>query len=198
MASPFSLVKHAASSESCVFLWFSTRLVIWWRWWLFIWNIPREIKSNCLIRKSEYLPRFVLDLSAPQWSCGTTVSLIRWFLRWCSGLPSLWLYHSSCFSLQWLLPKTSKPTQQSHSQRLTLLYQYGDFGTEENMMPMVFSALLLVCLVLILSGVPHSESLLYKDLEEVAIFKEVMFSVITKFAVGIVIPLTLHDLINSS
>ena len=69
---------------------------------------------------------------------------------------------------------------------------------KENMMPMVFSALLLVCLVLILSGVPHSESLLYKDLEEVAIFKEVMFSVITKFAVGIVIPLTLHDLINSS
>ena len=56
---------------------------------------------------------------------------------------------------------------------------------KENMMPMV-------------SGVPHSESLLYKDLEEVAIFNEVMLSVITKFAVGIVIPVTLHDLINSS
>lgn len=64
-------------------------------------------------------------------------------------------------------------------------------------MPMVIAALLLACLVLILSGVPHSE-LLYEDLEEVAIFKEIMFSVITKFAVGIVLPMTVHDLINSS
>ena len=69
---------------------------------------------------------------------------------------------------------------------------------KENKMPMFFTMLLLACLVLILSGVPHLESLLYKDLEEVAIFKEIMFSVITKFAVGIVLPMTLHDLINSS
>ena len=64
-------------------------------------------------------------------------------------------------------------------------------------MPMFFTMLFLACLILILSGV-HSESLLYEDLEEVAIFKEVMFSAITKFAVGIVLPVTLHDLINSS
>ena len=68
---------------------------------------------------------------------------------------------------------------------------------KENKMPMAIAALLLACLVLILSGVPHSE-LLYEDLEEVAIFKEVLFPMITKFAVGIVLPMTLHDLINSS
>ena len=65
-------------------------------------------------------------------------------------------------------------------------------------MPMFFTMLLLACLILILNGAPHSESLLYEDLVEVAIFKEVMFSAITKFAVGIVLPVTLHDLINSS
>ena len=64
-------------------------------------------------------------------------------------------------------------------------------------MPIFFTMLFLACLILILSGV-QSESLLYEDLEEVAIFKEVMFSAITKFAVGIVLPVTLHDLINSS
>ena len=69
---------------------------------------------------------------------------------------------------------------------------------KENKMPMFFTMLFLACLILILSGAPHSESLLYEDLEEVAIFKEVMFSAITKFAVGIVLPVTLHDLINSS
>ncbi|RMX51071.1 hypothetical protein pdam_00024378 [Pocillopora damicornis] len=72
-----------------------------------------------------------------------------------------------------------------------------DTSLSENKMPMAIAALLLACLVLILSGVPHSE-LLYEDLEEVAIFKEVLFPMITKFAVGIVLPMTLHDLINSS
>ena len=68
---------------------------------------------------------------------------------------------------------------------------------KENKMPMVFAALSPACLVLILSGVPNSESLLYKDLEELAIFKAVLMMT-TKFAVGIVLPVTLHDLINSS
>ena len=69
---------------------------------------------------------------------------------------------------------------------------------KENKFPIFFTVLLLACVVIILSGVPYSGSRLYEDWERVAIFKEVMFSVITKFAVGIVLPVSLYELINSS
>lgn len=49
-----------------------------------------------------------------------------------------------------------------------------------------------------LSGVPNTDSMLYEDYEQVTLFKEALYSVITKFAVGIVLPATLYDLINSS
>lgn len=66
------------------------------------------------------------------------------------------------------------------------------------MRPLFFTILLLPCLVWILSGVPNTDSLLYEDYEQVTLFKEALYSVITKFAVGIVLPVTLYDLINSS
>lgn len=69
---------------------------------------------------------------------------------------------------------------------------------KENMRPLFFTILLLPCLVCILSGVPNTDSLLYEDYEQVTLFKEALYSVITKFAVGIVLPVTLYDLINSS
>lgn len=64
--------------------------------------------------------------------------------------------------------------------------------------PLFFTVLLLLGLVFMLSGVPNTDSMLYEDYEQVTLFKEALYSVITKFAVGIVLPATLYDLINSS
>lgn len=64
--------------------------------------------------------------------------------------------------------------------------------------PIFFTALLLLGLVLIVSGVPNTDSMPYEDDVQVTLFKEALYSVITKFALGIVLPVTLYDLINAS
>ena len=69
---------------------------------------------------------------------------------------------------------------------------------KESKKPLFFTALLSACLVMILSGEPRSESLLCQDFEQDAFFKEILYSAITKFAVGIVLPVTLYDLIKYS
>ena len=58
-----------------------------------------------------------------------------------------------------------------------------------------------MCLIIILSWEPHSESSRnsYKpeDFEEVIVLKEVAYSVVETFFVGIVLPAMLTDLIDS-
>ena len=62
--------------------------------------------------------------------------------------------------------------------------------------------LLIMCLIIILSWEPHSESSRnsYKpeDLEEVIVLKEVAYSVVETFFVGIVLPVILTNLIDSN
>ena len=61
---------------------------------------------------------------------------------------------------------------------------------KEHRRPVLFIALLLVCLVVIFSGSPRSA--------ENEVLKEVLYSVITRFVVGIVLPVTFSDLIELS
>ena len=62
--------------------------------------------------------------------------------------------------------------------------------------------LLIMCLIIILGWEPHSESSRnsYKpeDLEEVIVLKEVAYSVVETFFVGIVLPVILTNLIDSN
>ena len=69
---------------------------------------------------------------------------------------------------------------------------------KENKRSVFFITLSIMCLVVILSGVPRSESPLSQDFEKTLVFKEALYSVVTRFIVGIVLPLALSDLIDSS
>lgn len=61
----------------------------------------------------------------------------------------------------------------------------------ENKRPAFFTTLLLMCLVVILSGSPRSP-------EQSEVLKKVLYSFIMRFVVGIILPLTFIDLIDSS
>ena len=73
---------------------------------------------------------------------------------------------------------------------------------KENKRPVFFITLLLICLVVILSGlyrtVHPSESLLSQDFEQTRVFKEALHSFIPMFVDGIVLPVTFSDWIDSS
>ena len=77
-------------------------------------------------------------------------------------------------------------TQHSSIKTCSLLWKV----FKENRRPVLFITLLLVCLLVILSWSPRSA-------ENVA-RKDVLYSVITRFVVGIVLPVTFTDLIESS
>ena len=77
-------------------------------------------------------------------------------------------------------------TQQASMKTCSLLWKV----LHEHRRPVLFIFLLLVCLVVILSWSPRSA--------EVEVLKEVLYSVITRFVVGIVLPVTFTDLIESS
>ena len=63
--------------------------------------------------------------------------------------------------------------------------------------PLFMTALMLLFLIIILSGKPSSGSLLCRyDSDEETLCTELVYSFITKFAVGIFLPMTLHDLID--
>ena len=65
--------------------------------------------------------------------------------------------------------------------------------------PLFMTALMLLFLIIILSGKPSSGSLLCRhDSDEETLCTELVYSFITKFAVGIFLPMTLYDLIDSS
>lgn len=67
---------------------------------------------------------------------------------------------------------------------------------QENKMSLLFMASLLTFLAVLLSAFPRSSFSL--DFEQTKIFQEVMYSLITRFVVGIALPLTICDLIDSS
>ncbi len=67
---------------------------------------------------------------------------------------------------------------------------------KENKRSMLFIALLLICLVVILAGVPWSS--LSLDFEQARFFQVIVYSLITRFVFGIVLPLTISDLIDES
>ena len=63
--------------------------------------------------------------------------------------------------------------------------------------PLFMTALMLLFLIIMLSGKPSSGSLLCRhDSDEETLCTELVYSFITKFAVGIFLPMTLHDLID--
>lgn len=65
--------------------------------------------------------------------------------------------------------------------------------------PLYMTALMLLFLIIIRSGKPSSGSLLCRhDSDEETLCTELVYSFITKFAVGIFLPMTLYDLIDSS
>ncbi|KAL9954692.1 hypothetical protein ACROYT_G042260, partial [Oculina patagonica] len=62
---------------------------------------------------------------------------------------------------------------------------------KEKKRPAFFTTLLLMCLVVIISGSPRSP-------EQTEVLKTVLYSFIMRFVVGIILPLTFSDLIDSS
>ena len=66
----------------------------------------------------------------------------------------------------------------------------------ENMRSILFIAFLLICLAVILRELSRSSFSL--NFEEAKFFLEVVYSLITRFVVGIVLPLTISDLIDES
>ena len=71
---------------------------------------------------------------------------------------------------------------------------------KKNKWPFLSTALMLMCLVLILSGArsKYKPLLCRHDSDNEALCLDVILSFITKFAVGIYLPMKLYDLINSS
>ena len=72
------------------------------------------------------------------------------------------------------------------------------FCKENRKTSVFFITLSIMCLVVILGGVPRSESTLDQSFENLLGLMDALYPVIAKFIVGIILPLALSDLIDSS
>ena len=88
--------------------------------------------------------------------------------------------------------QVEKTTARTSIKTCALLWKF----CKENKMCMLFIVMLLMCLAVILIGLPRSS--LSIGFEQARFFHEVVYSLITRFVVGIVLPLTISDLIEGS
>ena len=90
--------------------------------------------------------------------------------------------------------KTTSPESDMATHSCSLLWKL----LRVNKKPLFFIVLIFSCLGALIRRLPCSIPLLCQDFDRGILLDAVLYSLITKFVVGIVLPIILHDLINSS